>query len=88
MIKLSHIKKYTMFEVIKKSILFSSKNLKNPIYNLVKKFFGQYLDIRIPIVYGKLLNAIIKEKNYDLLCSEFRTHSFLLFSKVIFNEFS
>ena len=88
MIKLSHIKKYTMFEVIRKSILFSSKNLKNPIYNLVKKFFGQYLDIRIPIVYGKLLNAIIKEKNYDLLCTEFRTHSFLLFSKVIFNEFS
>ena len=88
MIKLSHIKKYTMFQIIKKSILFSSKNLKNPIYNLVKKFFGQYLDIRIPIVYGKLLNAIIKEKNYDLLCTEFRTHSFLLFSKVIFSELS
>ena len=88
MIKSSHIKKYTKFEIIKKSLLFSGKNLKNPIYNIIKKFFVQYIDLRIPIAYAKMLNAIVKEKNYDLLCSEFRFHSFLLFSKVIFGEFS
>ena len=88
MIKNSHIKKYTKFEIIKKSLLFSGKNLKNPIYNIIKKLFVQYIDLRIPIAYAKILNAIVKERNYDLLCSEFRSHSFLLFSKVIFSELS
>ena len=88
MIKSSHIKKFTKFEIIKKSLIFSGKNLKNPIYNILKKFFVQYIDLRIPIAYAKILNAIVKEKNYDLLCSEFRSHSSLLFSKVIFSEFS
>ena len=88
MIKNSHIKKYTKFEIIKKSLLFSGKNLKNPIYNIIKKLFVQYIDLRIPIAYAKILNAIVKEINYDLLCSEFRSHSFLLFSKVIFSELS
>ena len=87
-IKLSHIKKYTFFEIVKKSLIFSSKNIKLPLYNLLKKFLNQYLDIKIPIVYGKLLNAIIKEKDYDLLCLEFKRHSYLLFLKVIFSQIS
>ena len=85
-IRMSHIKKYTFFEIIKKSIIFSSKNIKWPLYNLIKKFINQYLDIKIPIVYSQLLNAIIKEKSYTLLCIEFKKHSFLLFLKVIFSE--
>ena len=88
LIKLSHIKKYTFFEIIKKSLIISSKNIKLPLYNIIKKFLNQYLDIKIPIIYSKLLNAIIKEKNYDLLCKEFKIHSILLFLKVIFSEIS
>ena len=88
LIKLSHIKKYTNYEIIKKSLIFSSKNIKLPLYNIIKKFLNQYLDIKIPIIYSKLLNAIIKEKNYDSLCNVFKTHSALLFLKVIFSELS
>ena len=86
-IKQSHIKKYKFYEIIKKSLIFSQKNIKLPLYNIIKKFINQYLDIKIPIVYGKLLNSIIKEKNYELLCEEFKRHSLLLFLKVIFSEF-
>ena len=32
------------------------------------------------------MNTIIKEKNYDKLCSEFRKHALLLFLKVLMNE--
>ena len=65
-IKLSHIKQYSLFELLKKSLFFSTKNIKLPLFNIFKKFISQYLDLKIPIVYGKLLNSIIKEKNYDL----------------------
>ena len=85
-IKLAHIKEYSLFELLKKSLLFSTKNIKLPLFNIFKKFVSQYLDLKIPLVYGKLLNSIIKEKNYDLLCSEFRRHSLFLFLRVIINE--
>ena len=85
-IKLAHIKQYSIFELLKKSLYFSTKNIKLPLFNIFKKFVSQYLDLKIPVVYGKLLNSIIKEKNYDLLCSEFRRHSFFLFLRVIINE--
>ena len=87
-IKLSHMKQYSVFELFKKSLIFSTKNIKLPLFNIFKKFIHQYLDLKIPIVYGKLLNSIIKEKNYDKLCSEFRKHSFFLFLRVIINELS
>ena len=85
-IKLSHIKQYSLCELLKKSLLFSTKNIKLPLFNIFKKFVSQYLDLKIPIVYGKLLNAIIKEKNYDKLCAEFKKHSLFLFIRVIINE--
>ena len=85
-IKLAHIKQYSICELLKKSLYFSTKNIKLPLFNIFKKFVSQYLDLKIPVVYGKLLNTIIKEKNYDLLCSEFRRHSFFLFLRVIINE--
>ena len=85
-IKLSHIKQYSLFELLKKSLFFSTKNIKLPLFNIFKKFISQYLDLKIPVVYGKLLNSIIKEKNYDLLCSEFKKHSLFLFLRVIINE--
>ena len=87
-IKLSHMKQYSMPELLKKSLMFSTKNIKLPIFNILKKFVSQYLDLKIPIIYGKLLNSIIKEKNYDLLCIEFRKHSIFLFLRVILNEVS
>jgi ABC-type multidrug transport system fused ATPase/permease subunit len=85
-IKLSHMKNYTIFEILKKSLIFSSKSIKLPLFNIFKKMLSQYLDLKIPIIYGKLLNTIIKEKNYDSLCYEFRKHSLFLFLRVVINE--
>ena len=85
-IKLSHMKQYTIFELLKKSLVFSTKSIKLPLFNIFKKFITQYLDLKIPVIYGKLLNSIIKEKNYDLLCSTFKKHSIFLFLRVILNE--
>ena len=87
-IKLSHMKQYSIIELLRKSLFFSTKNIKLPLFNIVKKFVFQYLDLKIPIVYGKLLNSIIKEKNYDLLCWQFKKHSLFLFLRVIINEIS
>ena len=85
-IKLSHIKKYSLFELILKSLKFSSYNIRLHIFNIIKKFINQYINLKIPLVYGKLLNSIIKQKNYDLLCSEFKKHSLFLFFRFILNE--
>ena len=85
-IRLSHMKQYSLFDIIKKSLIFSSKNIKLPLFNIFKKMISQYLDLKIPLIYGKLLNTIIKEKNYDKLCQEFRKHSIFLFLRVIMNE--
>ena len=87
-IKLSNIKQYSIFQLILKSVKFSSHNIKLRIFNLIKKLIDQYLNLKIPLVYGKLLNSIIKQKNYELLCSEFKKHSLYLFLRLIFNEFS
>ena len=87
-IKQSHMKQYSIIELLRKSLYFSTKNIKLPLFNILKKFVSQYLDLKIPIVYGKLLNSIIKEKNYDLLCSEFKKHSLFLFLRVIIHEIS
>jgi len=85
-IKLSHIKKYSLCELIIKSIMFSSHNIRLHIFNIIKKFINQYINLKIPLVYGKLLNSIIKQKNYELLCSEFKKHSLFLFFRLILNE--
>ena len=85
-IKQSYIKKYSLFKLISKSLTFSSNNIKFRLFNIIKKFLIQYLNLKIPLVYGKLLNSIIKQKNYQLLCSEFKKHSLYLFFRLIFNE--
>jgi len=85
-IKQSHMKQYSVYELFKKSLIFSTKNIKLPLFNIFKKFIQQYLDLKIPLVYGKLLNSIIKEKNYDSLCTQFKKHSLYLFLRVIINE--
>ena len=87
-IKLSHIKQYSVFELILKSIKFSSHDIKLRILRTAKKFIDQYLNLKIPLVYGKLLNLIIKQKNYELLCSEFKKHSLCLFIRLIYNQVS
>ena len=85
-IKMAHMKQYSIIELLKKSLVFSTKNIKLPLFNLFKKFVSQYLDLKIPVVFGKLLNAIIKDKDYNILCKEFRKHSIFLFLRVIINE--
>ena len=85
-IRQSHIKQYSFYELFKKSLYFSTKNIRLPLFNIIRKFICQKIDTKIPIIYGKLLNTIIKEKNYDKLCSEFRKHALLLFLKVLMNE--
>ena len=72
--------------MIIKSLKFSSFNIKLRLFNIFKKFINQYLNLKIPLVYGKLLNSIIKQKNYELLCSEFKKHSLCLFLRLIINE--
>ena len=42
-IKLSHIKKYSLCELIIKSVMFSSHNIRLHIFNIIKKFINQYI---------------------------------------------
>ena len=85
-IKQSHIKQYSFLELFRQSFILSFASIKLPLFNLLLKFLMQYIDIKIPVIYGKLLNTIIKEKNYDKLCSEFKWHIFFLFFRVIMKE--
>ena len=87
-IKLSHMKEYSVIDILKKSLVFSTKSIKLPLFNIFKKMVNQILDLRIPIIYGQLLNSIIKEKNYDSLCYQFKRYSFFLFLKIILSELS
>ena len=87
-IKKSNIKQYSIIELILKSLKFSNYNIKLRIINILKKSIEQYLNLKIPLVYGKLLNTIIKQKNYELLCLEFKKHSLYLFLRLIFKEVS
>ena len=65
---------------------FSNFNIKLRLFGLFKKFINQYLNLKIPLIYGKLLDSIIKKNNYELLCSEFKKHSIYLFFRLIINE--
>ena len=85
-IKQSHIKQYSFLELFKQSFFLSLVSVKLPLFNLGLKFLMQYIDIKIPVIFGKLLNTIIKDKNYDKLCSEFKWHIFFLFLRVIMRE--
>ena len=84
-IKLSHIKQYSFFELTKKSFSFSKKNLKLSLFNILRKAISQFIDAKIPIIYGKLLNTIIKEKDYEKLVYEFKKHIFYLSMRIMVN---
>ena len=84
-IKLSHIKQYSFFELTKKSLSFSKKNLKLSLFNILRKAISQFIDAKIPIIYGKLLNTIIKEKDYEKLVYEFKKHIFYLSMRIMVN---
>jgi len=84
-IKLSHIKQYSFFELTKKSFSFSKKNLKLSLFNIFRKALSQFIDAKIPIIYGKLLNTIIKEKDYEKLVYEFKKHIFYLSMRIMIN---
>ena len=84
-IKLSHIKQYSFFELTKKSLSFSKKNLKLSLFNIFRKAISQFIDAKIPIIYGKLLNTIIKEKDYEKLVYEFKKHIFYLSMRIMVN---
>ena len=84
-IKLSHVKQYSFFELIKQSLSFSKLNIKLPLFNIIRKVVTQYIDRENPIIYGKLLNAITKEKNYEKLLYEFKKHILFHFLKIIIN---
>ena len=84
-IKLSHIKQYSFFELTKKSFSFSKKNLKLSLFNIFRKALSQFIDAKIPIIYGKLLNTIIKEKDYEKLVYEFKKHIFYLSMRIMVN---
>ncbi len=51
-IKLSHIKQYSFFELTKKSLSFSKKNLKLSLFNILRKAISQFIDAKIPIIYS------------------------------------
>ena len=82
-ISLSHIKQYSFLDLIKKSFSFSKSNFKLPLFKIIRKFLSHNIDAKIPLTYGKLLNSIIKEKNYQKLLSEFKNHIFFSFMRVI-----
>ena len=84
-IKLSHIKQYSFYELTKKSLSFSKKNLKLSLFNIFRKALSQFIDAKIPIIYGKLLNTIIKEKDYEKLVYEFKKHIFYLSMRIMVN---
>ena len=89
-IKLSHIKQYSFFELIIQSLFLSMSNKQliyfiHPLFNIIRKSISQYLEIKIPVQFGKILNTIIKEKDYNKLCHEFKIHIFFLSMRVIIN---
>ena len=89
-IKLSHIKQYSFFELIIQSLFLSMSNKQliyfiHPLFNIIRKSISQYLEIKIPVQFGKILNTIIKEKDYNKLCHEFKIHIFFLSMIVIIN---
>ena len=84
-IKLSHIKQYSFFELTKKSLSFSKKNLKLSLFNILRKAISQFIDAKIPIIYGKLLNNFIKEKDYEKLVYEFKKHIIYLSMRIMVN---
>ena len=84
-IKLSHIKQYSFYELTKKSLSFSKKNLKLSLFNIFRKAISQFIDAKLPIIYGKLLNTIIKEKDYEKLVYEFKKHIFYLSMRIMVN---
>ena len=89
-IKFSHIKQYSFFELIIQSLFLSMSNKQliyfiHPLFNIIRKSISQYLEIKIPVQFGKILNTIIKEKDYNKLCHEFKIHIFFLSMRVIIN---
>ena len=82
-IKLSHIKQYSFPQLIKKSILFSQSNIKLPLFNIIRKVIEQHIDAKNPVIYGKLLNAITKEKDQEKLLYEFKRLIFFHFFKTL-----
>ena len=85
-LKEKYLKSYTKPELIKKSVLFSLRNWKYNVYNQINGFVGQFFSIYLPLYHARIIDAITKTKDYNLLYDSFKTYIFFLLLKLITTE--
>ncbi len=85
-LKLKHIKNYSKFEIIKKSLFISSRNWKHTIFSVIKGMINQYFSVKNPLLSGKLYDAINKKSIPDIK-NALKSYIFFIFIKLIIDIF-
>ena len=78
--------KYTTFEIIKKSTLFSLQNWRSLIFNQIKTMTTLTITLYLPIYRKRIIDSITTQKDYNTLFSSVTTFLFLSFIKMLIQD--
>ena len=85
-LKNKNLKNYKKYEIILRSIKFSSTNWKFNLFQEIQYIFNEILSLSLPIHKAKILKSITKDKNIKNLQQSVFYYIFLLFLKFFINE--
>ena len=78
--------KYTTFEIIKKSTIFSLQNWRSLIFNQIKTMTTLTITLYLPIYRKRIIDSITTQKDYNILFSSVLTFLFLSFIKMLIQD--
>ena len=85
-LKEKYLKHYTKKEIIIKSLKFAFGNWRFNVYNQINSLIDQGFSIYMPIYHSRIVNAITKDKNLDILYSSFLAYIILISVRLITSE--
>ena len=85
-LKEKYLKKFTNFEVIKKSMKISLKNWKYNVYTQTNSIANQFFSVAQPKYHAAIVDSITKDKNADALYAAFKAYIYFMVFKLVFSE--
>ena len=86
-LKAKYCPKYSKYEMVKKSSVFSLKNWKFILCNQIRTISNHFFSLYLPFYRKRIIDSTTKKKTYDILLDSVKMYIFFLFIKLLINIF-